>query len=133
MPQPEQFWGKLGHYQIRRQIHNASLHGRFGFGYDWEHRCVMDREQPAAIAVDENICRLDDGFVKTFGEGRREPDAARDPADSAFHANPHATECNAHAPGVRKDALPALANLVPTHKQIPAGLNALDRVVVSPD
>ena len=92
----------------------------------------MNCEKPMAVAPYENIRRLDDGFVESFGKGRCHTRGARDPADVALHADPFAAERDPHALGIGENTFPPLAHLFPTEQQIPSGMHALDRVIMRP-
>lgn len=94
----------------------------------------MNDEQPATVAIDKDIRCLNDGFVEPpFNEGRGEPDAARHPSDCPFDSNTHGAQSHPHAARIRENACPSFSHFLPAEQQIPSGLNALDRIVVSPN
>ena len=93
----------------------------------------MNYEKPLAVAQYENIRRLDDIFIESFGKRRRDARGASDPGDIALHTNPLAAERDANALGVRENPLPSLAHFVPAQQQIPSGMHALDVIVMRPN
>lgn len=74
----------------------------------------MRGEEPFAIAKDENVSDLHDGFVKSLGEGGGDASGACDPTDGAFYSNTDPAESHSHAAGIGENTRPAFANFVPT-------------------
>lgn len=109
---------------------SALLNGGAGDGGD--RRGVVSGEKPAPVAANEDVGGLDHGFVEALGEGGGNARGAGDPTDVALDADPERAESDADALGVLEYARPALADFVPTEKQLPTGLHTLDAIVVRP-
>jgi len=93
----------------------------------------MGNEQPMVLATNENVRDLYNRLVEAVGKSGGDARGASNPTHIAFHAHPDAAQSDANPLGVGKKPRPAVANFVPTQEQVPAGMNALDCVVVRPD
>jgi len=93
---------------------------------------VMRYEQPDALPEDENVRCLDGGFVEAVRKSGGDMFSAGDPGDFTFDAHPNGTQRDAYALCVGKNARPTAAHLIPTEQKLPAGLDALDGIVMRP-
>ena len=73
------------------------------------------------------------GFLhRTVGKRRSDARGARHPSHRAFDADPNVAQNDLDALRIRENPRPSAADFLPAKKQVPAGLNALDAIVVRP-
>src|SRR5580692_11988095 len=93
----------------------------------------MGHKQPLALAANENIGDLHDRLIEAVGKSGGHVRSASNPTHIAFDAHPNTAQSDAYPPDVGEKPDPAIANLVPSEQQVPAGINALDCVIMCPD
>src|SRR5689334_2459248 len=103
------------------------------FGNIEKKRGMMTDKIPRAFAEDEHVRGLDEGFVEAALERAGDVFGASDPGDIAFGVNANSTESDLDAPRVCKNARPGIADFVPANDEIPAGMDALNPILLKPD
>jgi hypothetical protein len=94
---------------------------------------MVGDDSPFALPVDEYVRRLREYIVNSVGVSAGHLFGAGHPAGVAFDVNHHCAERDFRATRVGENSYPAFANLGPSEKQIPSGMDALHPIIVSPD
>ena len=93
---------------------------------------MVGHEQPALFAKHENVGGLHHGVVKTIGERGGDVFGASDPTNVALDAHPDGAQGDANSPRVGKKPGPTVVHFFPAEQKFPAGMDALDFLIVGP-